>query len=559
MAARPTNGVKVEEERKPQLKWERGDAGSISGITLTTPLFYANGAPHIGSAYPTIIADVMARYGQLRGAERHFITGMDEHGEKIARTAAGRNMQPQQMVDEIAGQFSSLWEKLSIHPDHFARTTAAQHEIIVNEMWQRCLENGDIYKKDYSGWYCVGCEAYLDEDEMEKDHVCKIHQKPCELRKEENYFFRLSKYWEQVSAHIQNNPDFVLPAARKKEILLWLSEDNKRDFSISRASTSWGIPVPGDPSQVIYVWFDALLGYLSSLLKPGDEPNLKTVLGRGWPADVHVIGKDIMRFHVLYWPAMLMSAGLPLPKHVCTHGFLTKDGLKMGKSLGNVVEPGELVEAFGADAVRFYFAGCLGFGEDVDFRYESFISLVNNSLANELGNLVHRLLTLCRKALKEPTSPLDLVSEEGREALKANPVYLEALKASAVAAENYERIDFPKAVVAAMSIVASANTRIMEVEPWVKMKAGKPEEEKKQALLEMLLMAEGVRIAAVLLSPITPALSHKILQEFGVAPAEGALRWEETAWRWDALPGLAVSEKPVPVFQRIDIEPWKGK
>jgi len=542
--------------KKPTLRFERGEDGhGIRSLTITTPLFYANGSPHIGSAYPTIAADVMARYARLHGAEVHFITGMDEHGEKIARTAADKGKTPQELVDGFATEFQDLWKMLSIRPDHFVRTSAPNHREIVNEFWQKCLDNGDIYKKDYEGWYCVGCEAFLDDDEMIKDHSCAIHLKKCELRKEENYFFRLSKYWDDIAKHVAENPDFILPANRKNEILAWLHPDNKRDLSISRGSTSWGIPAPGDDSQVIYVWFDALLGYLSSLLQSGDAANLETALSRGWPADIHVIGKDIMRFHTLCWPALLISAGFKLPKHICTHGFLTKDGVKMGKSLGNVVEPVPLVDNFGADAVRFFFAGCLSFGEDGDFSYEVFIKRVNAALANELGNLVHRILTLCRKNLEEPTAPNALFDSEAE--ILSHPVYQAAVAAPAEVASAYEQFNFTKAADRAMSVAAVANSHIMVIEPWKKLKGG--EEDKKIALREMLLIAESIRITAVLLSPVTPGLSSRILSELGCPQEPETLRWKDTQWRWEALPGVAKGKKPTPVFQRIDAEPWKGK
>ncbi|CAE7545097.1 OVA1 [Symbiodinium microadriaticum] len=541
-------------DKHPQLQFKRDGAGNPEKLMITTPLFYANGSPHIGSAYPAIASDVLARYAKLRGADVHYVTGMDEHGEKIAQTAASKDKTPQELVDGFAEEFQELWSLLDVEANHFARTTPDKHKAIVREMWQRCLENGDIYKKDYTGWYCVGCEAYLDDDEMSEGHICKIHQKECIQRSEENYFFRLSKYWDDIRRHIENNPDFILPTSRRSQVLVWLEEDNKRDFSISRASTSWGIPVPDDDSQVIYVWFDALLGYLSSLLQPDDPATLETVLSRGWPAEVHVIGKDIMRFHAIYWPAMLMSAGLPLPKHICTHGFLTKDGLKMGKSLGNVVEPVPLVESFGPDAVRFFFAACLAFGEDGDFSYETFIKRVNSTLANELGNLVHRILTLSRKNLEEPCSAEALAS--GDSDLQKHPVRVAALQAPAAVARHYEQLDIPKAVLAAFEIVQAGNLRMTQVEPWAKLKKTSSEEDKKTALCELLVMAEGARICATLLSPVTPRLSQKILEEFGL---EGQLAWSQTAWSWDAIPGLAAGAKPKPVFQRIDLEPWKGK
>eukprot|EP00931_Biecheleriopsis_adriatica_P087979 TRINITY_DN62381_c0_g1_i1.p1 TRINITY_DN62381_c0_g1~~TRINITY_DN62381_c0_g1_i1.p1 ORF type:complete len:656 (+),score=131.93 TRINITY_DN62381_c0_g1_i1:29-1969(+) len=542
--------------KRPSLRLPRSEGGGVSNFMITTPLFYANGPPHIGSAYPAIAADVMARYAKLRGADNHFVTGMDEHGEKIAKTADGKGKSPQQLVDAHAADFQALWEMLRVQPDHFARTTLDKHKEIVNEMWQRCLAKGDIYKKDYTGWYCVGCEAYLDEDEMEGDHICKIHQKKAEKRSEENYFFRLSKYWDDVRKLVENNPDFILPTTRRSQVLAWLHEDNKRDFSISRASTSWGIPVPGDDSQVIYVWFDALLGYLSSLLRPEDPATLEAVLTRGWPAQVHLIGKDIMRFHAIYWPAMLMSADLPLPKHICTHGFLTRDGLKMGKSLGNVVEPVPLVETFGSDAVRYFFSSCLAFGEDGDFSYKGFITRINSDLANSYSNLVHRLLTLCRKNLSQPTSATEMGLTE--EQLADHPVRVAALRETEAAAAFYEQMDIPKASMAALRIVGVSNARIVEVEPWKKLKKDCSEEEQREALREMLVMAEGVRICAILLSPVMPELSRNTLEELGVW-SEGALSWRETSWCWEALPGLAVSKKPTPLFMRIDKEAWEDK
>eukprot|EP00928_Gymnodinium_smaydae_P054001 TRINITY_DN37853_c0_g1_i1.p1 TRINITY_DN37853_c0_g1~~TRINITY_DN37853_c0_g1_i1.p1 ORF type:complete len:620 (+),score=38.15 TRINITY_DN37853_c0_g1_i1:71-1930(+) len=526
-------------------------SGSIAKLTVTTPLFYANGPPHIGSAYPAIVTDVLARYAKLRGAQVNFVTGIDEHGDKIAQTARLKGLNTQSMVDDFALQYQDLWKRLSITPDHFARTTAAVHKSIVTEMWHRCLKNGDIYKKTYEAWYCIGCEAYLDDNEMSDGHVCIIHQRPCEFKCEDNYFFRLSRYWDRLVNHIKTHPDFILPVGRRNEVLAWLNDDNKRDFPISRKSTEWGIPVPNDDTQVIYVWFDALLGYLSTLLEDHDEHVLNTTLARGWPADVHVIGKDIMRFHAIYWPAMLMSAGLPLPTHILSHGFLTNNGSKMGKSLGNVIDPYALVEAFGADAVRFYLASCLSFGEDVDFKHEVFVNRVNNRLANELGNLVHRILTLCRKHLEEPTTLAQIFGSQTE--VSEHPVREAAVACRDTVATNFEQVDFPKAVDAIFSIVDLANARLNDVQPWKKLKGS--EEDKQTALGELLLLAEAVRICAVLLSPLTPSLSVRILTELGVAPLGGAisLRWNDSAWTWQALPGLANGRKPRPVFQRIDV------
>lgn len=536
--------------KRPPLRFQRQD-GQLKSVTVTTPLFYANGLPHMGNAYPTIAADVMARYARMRGAEVHFVTGMDEHGEKISRTAGTRGVKPGELVDGIAREFQDMWERLDVKPDHFARTTCPSHRKLVEEMWQRCQENGDIYRKEYEGYYCVGCESYLDADEMGSKQTCKIHLKPCELRREENYFFRLSKYWDQVASHVQNNSDFILPVSRRNEVLALLKDSNKRDLSISRASTSWGIPVPGDASQVVYVWFDALLGYLSSLIGKGQTPSLDTSLRYGWPADVHVVGKDILRFHAIYWPAMLMSAGLPLPKHIVSHGFLTKDGLKMGKSLGNVLEPGPLVERFGSDAVRFYFASCLSFGEDVDFSSETFATRVNASLANELGNLTQRLLSLCRKHLQEPLAPDDAFDELS---LRSHPVYIAATRAPADVETHYERFDFARAASAALEIAVVANIHIMSVKPWALLKDGCPEEDKREALRQLVLMAEAVRICTVLLSPIIPGVSAKAAMAFSGSAAIPSISWEQTNWAGHrALDGLKMGfPKPMPLFPRID-------
>jgi methionyl-tRNA synthetase len=529
-----------------------------SSFTITTPLFYANGPPHIGSAYPTIACDVMARYAGLQNGQVHFVTGMDEHGEKIARTARDKGKQPQEFVDDFAAEFQELWEKLAVQPDHFARTTSPIHKQLVQQMWQRCADKGDIYKRDYEGWYCVGCEAYLDDDEMLEGQICPIHQKQCNFRKENNYFFRLSKYWDRVRDHVKNTPNFILPAKRQNEVIYWLRDDNKRDFSISRASTSWGLPVPGDDSQVIYVWFDALIGYMSSLLQPGDSPTLEAAMSRGWPADVHIIGKDIMRFHAIYWPAMLMSADLPLPKHICTHGFITRGGLKMGKSLGNVVEPVPLVNDFGADAVRFFFSAVLNFGEDVDFRYEIFVKQVNNFLANNLGNLVHRCLTLSRKNLPEATSAKDLF-DEGEDPTE-HPVYQAACKAPAVVAEQFEQLEFTKAARAALGLAEAATLRLSTVTPWNYLKADSSADDRRAALREILMAAEAARICSVMLFPFTPSLSSRILAELSGEGLETiAPTWADTSWHWEPLRGLAKGPKPKPLFPRIDVEPWKGK
>ncbi|GBG67705.1 hypothetical protein CBR_g833 [Chara braunii] len=378
-----------------------GGEGEGDGETymITTPLYYVNAPPHMGSAYPTIAADALARFQleeldpaeaiacdhqRLRGKKVIFVTGTDEHGEKIAVSAASNNREPKEHVDLIAEDYRSLWKELDISYDRFVRTTDLRHRKIVEEFFQRVWNKGDIYRADYEGLYCVNCEEYKDEKELLEDNCCAIHRKPCLFRREDNYFFQLSNYQDALEKLYEENTNFVRPSFRKNEVLTWVKEGVK-DFSISRA-VDWGIPVPVDPKQTIYVWFDALLGYVSSLLEGSDDTTLEAALQRGWPAQVHIIGKDILRFHAVYWPAMLLSAGLPLPKAVFGHGFLTKDGLKMGKSLGNTIEPLYLVGKYGADAVRYYFLKEIEFGKDGDFSEKRFVEIVNANLANNIDN-----------------------------------------------------------------------------------------------------------------------------------------------------------------------------
>ena len=296
---------------------------------LTTPLYYVNDIPHIGSAYTTMVADVMARWQRLQGNSVLLITGTDEHGQKIERTAAAKGLNPQEHCDRIATSFANLWAKLQIQYDRFSRTTAPRHQAIVNEFFERVWEKGDIYLDRQQGWYCVACEEFKEKRELLDNGCCPIHTNlAAEWRDEENYFFRLSKYQTQLEQLYQEQPDFIQPESRRNEVLNFVNQ-GLQDFSISRVNVAWGFPIPHDGKHTIYVWFDALLGYVTALLDPEDEPTLENALAKWWPIDLHLIGKDILRFHAIYWPAMLMSAGLPLPKRVFGHGFLTKDGRKM--------------------------------------------------------------------------------------------------------------------------------------------------------------------------------------------------------------------------------------
>ncbi|MEM8603062.1 MAG: methionine--tRNA ligase, partial [Cyanobacteria bacterium P01_H01_bin.121] len=328
---------------------------SASPFAVTTPLYYVNDVPHVGSAYTTMAADALARFMRLQGRPTLLITGTDEHGQKIQRTAEKAGRSPQAHCDLIVKGFEDLWGKLDIQFDRFSRTTASKHEAIVREFFGRVQAQGDIYLGQQQGWYCVACEEFKEERDLLENKHCPIHtNQAVEWRDEGNYFFRLSKYQDRLLELYDAQPDFIQPASRRNEVLSFVKR-GLQDFSISRVNMDWGFPVPNDPDHTLYVWFDALLGYVTALLNPDDQPTLENALSYWWPINLHLIGKDILRFHAVYWPAMLMSADLPLPKQVFGHGFLTKDGQKMGKSLGNTLNPFELVEEYGSDAVRYYF------------------------------------------------------------------------------------------------------------------------------------------------------------------------------------------------------------
>ena len=526
-----------------------GDEDAMANsFTVTTPLYYANASPHMGSAYPTMAADALARYYRLRGREVKFVTGTDEHGEKIAMSAESRGVSPSEHVDKMSAEFRDLWSTLDVEYDAFVRTTSDSHKELVRGVIERVWENGDIYKDRYEGHYCVGCEEYKAEGDMLEGNVCPIHQTVCETRSEENYFFRLSRYQNELEEVFRTNPDFVMPEARRNEVVGWM-EGGLKDFSISRGAVEWGIQFPSDPSQTVYVWFDALFGYVSALLgmAPGAGTDARSASdGLGWPADVHIIGKDILRFHAVYWPAMLMSAGMPLPKRVFGHGFLTKDGLKMGKSLGNVLDPTDLVARHGSDAVRYYFLKEINFGQDGDFVEERFVNIVNANLANDVGNCLNRTLTLLKKNCGSRV-PMDSgdISED-------HPVRLECERRIPEVPAAYEGLDFAKAAESILAVSGRGNQYLEEAAPWALFKS-EDEGDRRKAEETLVAILEALRVVAIALHPITPGLSARIHEQLGL-PGAGpqAAGWEGTAWG-----GLREGQeiaKPKPVFARLELE-----
>jgi methionyl-tRNA synthetase len=518
-------------------------------FVLTTPLYYVNDLPHVGSAYTTMAADVVARLKRLLGYSVLLVTGTDEHGQKIERSAAIKDLRPQEFCDEIVPNFISLWKILNIGYDRFSRTSAPRHEIIVKEFFERVWETGDIYLGQQKGWYCVSCEEFKEERDLLENKRCPIHtNKEVEWRDEENYFFRLSKYQEKLLALYAEKPNFIQPESRRNEVFNFVKQ-GLQDFSISRVNLDWGIKVPQDPKHTLYVWFDALLGYITALLEPDTEPTLSNALSQWYPIDLHLIGKDILRFHAVYLPAMLMSANLPLPNQVFGHGFLTKDGQKMGKTTGNTLDPVALVERYGADAVRYYFLKEIEFGKDGDFNEVRFINVLNADLANDLGNLLNRTLNMVKKYCDG-----NIPSLTNQDIPETNPLKSIGLPLGEKVKNAYESLAFNQACEATLALVQASNKYIDDQAPWSLYKQGQ-----QKAVEEVLyVVLESVRLAAYLLSPIIPNISGEVYSQLGLAIDfnDQITTAIATPYNTHSQWGLLSSEQklgtPKPVFQRLD-------
>ncbi len=520
--------------------------------TLTTPLYYVNDKPHLGSAYTTLACDALARFQRLKGERVLFITGCDEHGLKIQRTAEAAGLSPQAHCDQVSALYRDLWRRWQIGNDRFIRTSESRHHLIVEQFYRRVEASGDVVEGRQRGWYCVACEEFKDDSAEASKPQCPIHQRPLEWRDELNLFFRLSRYQTAIEALIAR-PDFIAPAGRRREVENFVAQ-GLRDFSISRLNLPWGIPVPGHPEHTFYVWFDALVGYLTALLDPADPADLNLVSQRGWPARVHVIGKDILRFHAVYWPAMLLSAGLDLPAQVFGHGFLTREGQKMGKSLGNVLDPAELLERWGRDAVRWYLLRDIPFGEDGDVQQQRFIDLVNNDLANTIGNLLNRTSSMARRWFDGAVPPA-AASVDG-----THPLALVAAGAREQVLEGMERLDFRQAAEAALQLAITANGYLNEQAPWSRMKQ---EDQRQQVADDLYAVLEAARHVALLIASLLPDLSERMLLQLGQrpllsgppstdAPAAAARPWLEQL-QWGGLDAGALLPEPAPVMARLEL------
>jgi len=504
---------------------------------LTTAIHYPNGKPHIGHAYETIAADVLARFQRLRGKQVRFQTGTDEHGLKMAQKARELGVTPKELADEMSGYFRDLFDRLDISYDRFFRTSEDEHHVASQALWRAMDANGDLYLSRYEGWYSIRDEAYYDESEVvlgEGGEKLSPQGTPLEWTAEESWFFRLSSYQERLLAHYRDNPDFIRPESRRNEVIRFV-EGGLRDLSISRTSFDWGVKVPDTENHVMYVWVDALTNYLTGLGYPSQTAEFSTF----WPASLHLIGKDIVRFHAVYWPAFLMSAGLPLPKQVFGHGFLLNRGQKESKSLGNVTDPGTLADEFGVDPLRYFLLREFSFGQDGSWSREAIVNRSNSELANSFGNLAQRVLSFIAKNCDgtiEAAAPAQPVDHELRDLVRhACAVELP---------EAFDRLSFSTGLESWMRAVFACNAYVDEQAPWA---LRKTDVNRMQRVLATLCGC--IRDLAIAISPVTPTAAGKLLDTLSIPPAAR----DFAALAEDPANGPIRVENPRPVFPRLEI------
>ena len=506
---------------------------------ITTPLYYVNDKPHLGSVYTTLICDSIARYKRLIGQKVIFITGTDEHGLKIQRRAEERGIDPVEHCDEISNIFKKKWEEWGITFDRFIRTSSQNHEKIVHDFYNRVKDSGDVYLGVQKGWYCVGCEEFKENPTNSKTTECPIHKKPLEWKNEENLFFRLSNYQNYIETLVRE-PGFIEPKERRNEVISFV-EKGLKDFSISRTNLSWGINVPDTENHTFYVWFDALLGYVSAIVENDIDHSINKSIESGWPASIHLIGKDILRFHAVYWPAMLRSAGMKPPKKVFGHGFLTREGQKMGKSLGNVLDPDLLMSKYGKDPVRWFLLKDIVLGSDGDFQDRRFVDIVNNDLANTIGNLINRTISMSRKWFNNAVPSSINIRDELF--IKTSEETTDKIL------KNFENYQLEKVSNHIMAYATQINLYLNNNQPWSLIKENNKNNEVKQIIYNVL---EASRIIAVYLNPILPDLSEEIFNQLGFRELNKK-SWIELL-EWGLLVEGSLLPKPSPIISKLEYE-----
>ena len=508
---------------------------SKNSFYITTPIYYPSDNLHIGHAYCTTIADTVARYHRAKGEDVFFLTGSDEHGLKIQRKAAEKGITPIQYVDAIVANFKKLWKMLNISNNDFIRTSEERHHKVVQAVLQKIYDQGDIYKKNYEGLYCVPCESYWLERQL-VDGKCPDCGRPVEKMAEESYFFKLSKYQDRILEYIETHPDFIQPVSRRNEMINFIKQ-GLEDLCITRTTFDWGIPVPFDPKHVVYVWFDALLNYFTAIGYGTDEEKFK----KFWPANIHLVGKEIVRFHSIIWPIMLMAMGEELPEQVYGHGWLVVDGDKMSKSKGNVIDPIALIEEFGPDAIRYFLLREITLGSDGNFSRDALINRINADLANDLGNLLHRTISMIEKYHGGVVT-----HKEGTEAVDKEFI---ALVNETVAgySDAMDHMELNQAIKDVWNLIGRANKYIDETAPWILAK-DPAQAERLQAV--MYNLAEALRIIAILIAPFVPVTAPKIYEQLGLGKPESFFMADAV---WGKLATGTKVQKGEPLFPRIEV------